>query len=124
MQAMVLLSTVIWIRFKNGKAFADFKTFCSQRTFFNSRCESLAELIWTNRHQIKQLQILKQKLSIDPPGIADVLPQLLADLTQLLSSLVTSTFIIEKQPPQVMKTHTRYKFSPYFIVTSIILSEF
>ena len=26
----------------------------------------------------------------------------------LLSNLVTGTFIIEKQPPQVMKTHTRF----------------
>ncbi|CAG7720573.1 unnamed protein product, partial [Allacma fusca] len=29
-------------------------------------------------------------------------------VTQLLSSLVTSTFIVEKQPPQVMKTNTRF----------------
>lgn len=71
------------------------------------RCESLAELIWMNRQQIKEAERLKQKLSLDPPGMTDVLPQLNAQITQLLSSLVTSTFIIEKQPPQVMKTNTR-----------------
>ncbi|GLV38891.1 Signal-transducer and activator of transcription protein at 92E [Carabus blaptoides fortunei] len=71
-------------------------------------CESLAELIWMNRQQIKEAERLKQKLALDPPGMTDVLPQLNAQITQLLSSLVTSTFIIEKQPPQVMKTNTRF----------------
>lgn len=71
------------------------------------RCESLAELIWSNRQQIKEAERLKQKLALDPPGVTDVLPQLNIQITQLLSSLVTSTFIIEKQPPQVMKTNTR-----------------
>ena len=71
-------------------------------------CESLAELLWLNRQQVKEVDRLRQKLSLDPPGVADLLPQVLADVTQLLSSLVTSTFIIEKQPPQVMKTNTRF----------------
>lgn len=70
-------------------------------------CESLAELIWLNRQQIKEVERLKQKLALEPPGVSDCLPQLMADITNLLSSLVTSTFIIEKQPPQVMKTNTR-----------------
>ncbi|KAF7282323.1 signal transducer and transcription activator Stat92E isoform X2 [Rhynchophorus ferrugineus] len=71
-------------------------------------CESLAEIIWHSRQQIKEVERLKQKLALDPPGVVDVLPSLLAEITQLLSSLVTSTFIIEKQPPQVMKTNTRF----------------
>lgn len=71
-------------------------------------CESLAELIWMNRQQIKEAERLKQKAVRDPPGLQDVLPALNTQITQLLSSLVTSTFIIEKQPPQVMKTNTRF----------------
>nr|KAF7389710.1 hypothetical protein H0235_018194 [Vespula pensylvanica] len=71
-------------------------------------CESLAELIWLNRQQIKEAEHLKQKFALDPPGIQDILPTLNSQITQLLSSLVTSTFIIEKQPPQVMKTNTRF----------------
>lgn len=82
-------------------------------------CEHLAELIWLNRQQIKEVERLKQKLSLEPPGVADVLPQLLADITQLLSTLVTSTFIIEKQPPQVMKTNTRYVYNIETVVDSI-----
>lgn len=75
-------------------------------------CEKLAELIWLNRQQIKEMDTLKQRLPIDQP--IDVLSQLMQEITQLLSSLVTSTFIIEKQPPQVMKTNTRYCKS-YFV---------
>ncbi|KRT82459.1 hypothetical protein AMK59_3814 [Oryctes borbonicus] len=71
-------------------------------------CESLAELIWMNRQQIKEVERLKQKLPLDAPGVNDFLPQLVVEITQLLSTLVTSTFIIEKQPPQVMKTNTRF----------------
>ncbi|XP_044727271.1 signal transducer and activator of transcription 5B [Chrysoperla carnea] len=69
-------------------------------------CESLAELIWLNRQQIKEAVRLKSKLQINIP--IDVLPELSQQITQLLSTLVTSTFIIEKQPPQVMKTNTRF----------------
>lgn len=71
-------------------------------------CESLAELIWLNRQQIREADRLKQKFALDPPGMQDILPTLNTQITQLLSSLVTSTFIIEKQPPQVMKTNTRF----------------
>lgn len=71
-------------------------------------CESLAELIWLNRQQIKEADRLKQKFALEPPGMQDILPTLNSQITRLLSSLVTSTFIIEKQPPQVMKTNTRF----------------
>lgn len=80
---------------------------CTNDILLLVRCEALAELIWSNRQQIKEVELLKKKLALDPPGVQDILPQLLAEITQLLSSLVTSTFIIEKQPPQVMKTNTR-----------------
>ncbi|XP_014280381.1 signal transducer and activator of transcription 5B isoform X2 [Halyomorpha halys] len=71
-------------------------------------CENLAEINWLNRHQIKEAERLKAKLPLDNQGVQDILPQLNAQITQLLSSLVTSTFVIEKQPPQVMKTNTRF----------------
>jgi len=70
-------------------------------------CEGLANIIWTMRQQIKQLEILKAQIA-DPAGEANMLPELLSGITDLLSNLVTGTFIIEKQPPQVMKTNTRF----------------
>lgn len=57
---------------------------------------------------MKEAERLKLKLELEPTGMADILPALNSQITQLLSSLVTSTFIIEKQPPQVMKTNTRF----------------
>jgi len=70
-------------------------------------CEGLANIIWTMRQQIKQLEMLKSQIA-DPGSGVNVLPELLSGITDLLSNLVTGTFIIEKQPPQVMKTNTRF----------------
>jgi signal transducer and activator of transcription 5B len=70
-------------------------------------CEGLADLIWTNRQQIKELERLLSKAQAGSDG-ADVVAQIRDQITQLLSSLITSTFVIEKQPPQVMKTNTRF----------------
>ncbi|XP_017479934.1 PREDICTED: signal transducer and activator of transcription 5B-like, partial [Rhagoletis zephyria] len=70
-------------------------------------CEGLAELIWNVRVQIKRLQIMCQNYAA-PQYITDSLFGLLDLTTQMLHRLVKSTFIIEKQPPQVMKTNTRF----------------
>lgn len=71
-------------------------------------CEELSSVIWDTRHQIKEVERLRQRVPIDSPGGVDILPHLNQEITQLLSSLVTSTFVIERQPPQVMKTNTRF----------------
>ncbi|XP_014484889.1 PREDICTED: signal transducer and activator of transcription 5B isoform X2 [Dinoponera quadriceps] len=71
-------------------------------------CEGLAEIIWLTRQQIKEAELMKQKLMFNTTAMQDPFPALNSQITQLLSSLVTSTFIIEKQPPQVMKTNTRF----------------
>ncbi|XP_060078088.1 signal transducer and activator of transcription 5A-like [Ylistrum balloti] len=72
-------------------------------------CESLAEMIWKNRQQILGVEILRQKLPIDiPTGTPDLVPELNQKITGLLSSLVTSTFIVESQPPQVLKKESRF----------------
>ncbi len=57
-------------------------------------------MIWALRQQVKQLSDLKAQLS-DPGNTPNLLPELLVGITDLLSNLVTGTFIIEKQPPQV-----------------------
>jgi signal transducer and activator of transcription 5B len=70
-------------------------------------CERLAEIIWQCRQQIKRVELQRQQLPINNQGV-DLLPELNTTITALLSTLVTSTFIIEKQPPQVLKTQTRF----------------
>eukprot|EP00118_Oscarella_pearsei_P002848 m.11888 g.11888 ORF g.11888 m.11888 type:complete len:812 (+) comp23673_c0_seq1:85-2520(+) len=80
-----------------------------------SWCEYLAEFIWRNRQQIRQIEMLKAQLPMHRPG-----PGLMEELTQsvgsLLSTLVTNTFVIEKQPPQVLKTQTKFMSSVRLLV--------
>uniref|UniRef100_A0A6A7FV94 Signal transducer and activator of transcription n=2 Tax=Hirondellea gigas TaxID=1518452 RepID=A0A6A7FV94_9CRUS len=71
-------------------------------------CEQLAEIIWQNRHQIKECERHCTKLPLQAPGGVDMLPSLNQHITRLLSSLVTSTFIIEKEPTQVLKTNNKF----------------
>ena len=74
-------------------------------------CEVLAETIWANRQQMKRIADMCVQLPLAPnqsPGHSEQLQTLNKQITNLLSNLVTSTFIIEKQPPQVMKTNTRF----------------
>jgi len=70
-------------------------------------CEALAGIIWTTRTHIKQLETLRATLG-DNSSSTVTSQQLTTEITELLSNLVTGTFIIEKQPPQVMKTNTRF----------------
>lgn len=72
-------------------------------------CENLADLIWQNRHQIKKSNQLQQQLPMKfPEGEENLLQKLNDTITGLLSTLVTSTFIVEQQPPQVLKKDSRF----------------
>ncbi|NXN71981.1 STA5B protein, partial [Himantopus himantopus] len=71
------------------------------------RCEKLAEIIWQNRQQIRRAEHLCQQLPIPGP-VEEMLSELNSTITDIISALVTSTFIIEKQPPQVLKTQTKF----------------
>ncbi|XP_050099495.1 signal transducer and transcription activator isoform X1 [Anopheles aquasalis] len=71
-------------------------------------CESLAEIIWSTKDQIRLAIKNKSKLHVEQDDVPDLLPQAMVDVTNLLKTLITNTFIIEKQPPQVMKTNTRF----------------
>ena len=50
----------------------------------------------------EQMNIPTEELTMN------ILPELSDGLTMLLDSLVKSSFVIEKQPPQVLKTNTRF----------------
>lgn len=68
--------------------------------------EGLADLIWTTRTLIDTIR----KTNMPFPGhnnISDVFEATHRDATTLLQNLIVSGFIVEKQPPQVMKTNTR-----------------
>jgi len=69
-------------------------------------CNSLGEIIWSMRQQIKQLLGLKEKVPDSPVTLND--QDLLNNVTELLRLLLVETFIVETQPPQIMKTHTNF----------------
>lgn len=80
-------------------------------------CESLVDIIWTNRLQIIKVDLLRQQLPIDmPQGVEDIQPELNPIVTGLLSSVVTSTFIVEQQPPQVLKKDSRFSATVRLLV--------
>lgn len=68
--------------------------------------EQLAELIWRTRTLVDTIR----KLSVPFQGqsnVNDGFEVAYLDVTNLLQNLIVSGFIVEKQPPQVMKTNTR-----------------
>ncbi|XP_045456323.1 signal transducer and activator of transcription 5B-like [Melitaea cinxia] len=73
-------------------------------------CEMLADLIWSARQQVVNVTRINGKMlaELRQPHLTEMLDDLTKQVTSLLSSLVTSTFVIEKQPPQVMIMNTRF----------------
>uniref|UniRef100_A0A4W6CTH9 Signal transducer and activator of transcription n=1 Tax=Lates calcarifer TaxID=8187 RepID=A0A4W6CTH9_LATCA len=65
-------------------------------------CEKLAETIWQNRQQIRRAEHLRQQLPIPGP-IEELLNELNSTITDIISALVTSTFIIEKHLPATVR---------------------
>jgi hypothetical protein len=64
--------------------------------------ENLAKVLLQTRQQVKVVTMFENE------GNSDVsLPSLYAKCCELLENLIKSSFVIEKQPPQVMKTQTR-----------------
>lgn len=88
------------------------KSICTNTSFLDilqEYFEGLAGIIWPFRQQIRHLLELKGKLiSGDQQSSIETLNNLLSQVTKLLNTLVRRSFVVEKQPPQVMKTNTRF----------------
>ena len=78
-------------------------------------CEALVSHLWTTRAQVKQLDSLRSSLGEPSTGSVSC-QEVNSEVTELLSSLVTGTFIVERQPPQVMKTNTKFSASVRLLV--------
>ncbi|XP_065184275.1 signal transducer and activator of transcription 5A-like isoform X2 [Sycon ciliatum] len=70
-------------------------------------CEALADILWTCRRQVQQLQHQKSQLQINKEPDPE-LPDLDLLCRRLLYQLMTKSFIVERQPQQVIKTNTRF----------------
>ncbi|CAH0557719.1 unnamed protein product [Brassicogethes aeneus] len=79
-------------------------------------CQSLAELIWKSRQIITKAKsiIENNELLLTQPD--NILPQLQQNFSDLLKTMIKRTFVIEKQPPQVMKTSTRFPTTARLLV--------
>ena len=51
-------------------------------------CEGLADVIWKTRQQLRQLDLLQVNVAA-PPNTINLLPELIAGITELLSNLVS-----------------------------------
>lgn len=71
------------------------------------RCENLFEVY---------LQLQQQVMAVSTELGPELLPRLLESFNEVLSSLVKSSFLVEKQPPQVLKTQTKFQASVRFLL--------
>jgi signal transducer and activator of transcription 5B len=72
-------------------------------------CEGLADIIWQNRQEVVRVEEFCNHLQLpNTPEIKERALMLRSQYSALLSALVYGSFVIEKQPPQVMKTNTRF----------------
>lgn len=67
--------------------------------------EDLAELIWNTRTLIDTMR--KSHMPLSQTNFNECYEVAYREITNLLQNLIVSGFIVEKQPPQVMKTNTR-----------------
>lgn len=80
-------------------------------------CEELAELIWRHLQLVRRLDFLINKMpTTSGATLKENFSQLENQIKVLLSVLVCGTFVIEKQPPQVMKTNTRFSATVRLLV--------
>ncbi|XP_055997166.1 signal transducer and activator of transcription 5B-like isoform X5 [Ostrea edulis] len=71
--------------------------------------ESTVDLVWKSRQQVLKLEGLCSRIPMQlSDGRDDVVSTLNSKITSILSSIVTSTFIVETQPPQVLKRDSRF----------------
>lgn len=68
--------------------------------------EKLAEIIWTTRYCIEATRDINRNFSFKPPDY--ITEEAFQDVTTLLKNLIESAFIVEHQPPQVLKTDVNF----------------
>lgn len=67
--------------------------------------EALGEVIWNTRLCIEAAREINSGLQMN---LGNMIDREYREINALLQNLIVSGFIVEKQPPQVMKTNTRY----------------
>lgn len=81
--------------------------------------EKLAELIWTTRNSIDAIRKLNAIFDVPMDSMNEHIDLFYTKITQLLQQLIVSGFIVEKQPPQVMKTNTRFAATVRLLMSNV-----
>ncbi|XP_021955886.1 signal transducer and activator of transcription 5B isoform X2 [Folsomia candida] len=71
--------------------------------------ENLAELLWKSRQQVQEMERLRLRNAVFNDVECDVL---LEDLVTLITNLLNAAFLVEEQPPQVMKKGNKFPTAP------------
>ncbi|CAH2084262.1 unnamed protein product [Euphydryas editha] len=81
-------------------------------------CEPLADLIWSTKQLIMKVMNINDKILTEMRQSRDneMLDDINKQVISLLSTLIASTFVIEKQPQQVIKVNTRFTASVRLLV--------
>lgn len=77
--------------------------------------EQIADLLWKIRLQVRECHMLQTHLPLDMHG-GSLFKDLLPKLDALIAELIHNTFVIDKQPPYVLKTLTKLTASVRFLV--------
>lgn len=83
-------------------------------------CERLADSLWNTRGQILLIQSFQQQFSDNDQGLKGILTDLLNSVTSILQKLVNGSFVFEQQPPQVMKTNTKFSTTLRLLVGNVL----
>lgn len=76
--------------------------------------EKVVDIIWRIKNQIKGLQLtLTDKPNV--PFNTDDLDKFVVCINKALENLILNAFVVERQPPQVMKTNTRFTATVRFL---------
>lgn len=86
--------------------------------------EKLTSITWRIRNQLRGLYLLFiSKCGQNVHRDFEILNQLGLDVVKSLETLILNTFVVEKQPPQVMKTNTRFASTLRFLIGSSLHIE-
>eukprot|EP00050_Salpingoeca_kvevrii_P015051 m.43100 g.43100 ORF g.43100 m.43100 type:complete len:761 (-) comp6134_c0_seq2:819-3101(-) len=79
--------------------------------------EHICDLTWKTRQHIRQAVMLKEQLPLTMRGGLSF-TELMPMANNLISLLVHRTFVVDKQPPRVLKTQTKFATSTRLLVGS------
>lgn len=80
--------------------------------------EKLADIIWTTRCSIEALWEVGSSISTN---VTDVLERAHMDITNLLQNLIASGFIVERQPPRVLKMSVNFAATVRILTPSLVM---